>query len=111
MHKSCLQKVLADNVKSIGLCCGAIGIPGFNSREATKMALATVRLWLESNHSSVDCVTFCTYENADYEIHKDLVSSVYFPGSKYHLTNIYTIEKSNTDCAVWKIGSNQYSLC
>ena len=35
------------------------------------MALATVRLWLESNHPSIDCVTFCMYENADCEIYED----------------------------------------
>ena len=61
------------------------------------MALTTVRLWLESNHSSLDHVTFCTYENADYEIYKDLMSTVYFPVSKYNLTNIYMKENSNTD--------------
>ena len=64
------------------------------------MARATLRLWLESNHSSIDCVIFCTLENADYEIHKDLMSTVYFPVSKYHLTNIYTKENSNTGCVV-----------
>ena len=45
--KSCLLKVLA-------FCCGAIDIPGFDLREAAKIALATVRLWLESNHYSID---------------------------------------------------------
>ena len=43
------------------------------------MAQATVRLWLESNHSSIDCVIFCAFENADYEVYKDLMSNVYFP--------------------------------
>ena len=32
--KICLQKVLAYNVKSIAFCCGAIGIPGFDSKKA-----------------------------------------------------------------------------
>ena len=57
-YKSCLQKVLAYNVKSIVFRCGAIDIPGFDPREAAKMALATVRLNLESNHSSIDLVYF-----------------------------------------------------
>ena len=63
------------------------------------MALATVRLRLESNNSSIDRVIFCTFENADYEIYKNLMSNVYFPVSKYHLTNIYLKENSNADCA------------
>ena len=43
-YKSCLQKVLAYIVTSIAFCCGAIEIPGFDPREAAKMALATVRI-------------------------------------------------------------------
>ena len=58
-------------------------------RDKNEMVLATVRLWLESNHSSIDHVIFCTFKNADYEIYKDLIFSVYFPVSKYSLTNIY----------------------
>ena len=99
-YKSCLQKVVVYNVKSVTSSCGAIDFPGFDPREAAKMALATVRLWLESNHSSIDRVIFCTFENADYEIYKDLMSNVYFPVSKYHLTNIYKKENSNTGCVV-----------
>ena len=49
------------------------------------MALATA-FGLESSHSSVDRVIFCTYENAHYEIYKDLMPNVYFPVSKYHFT-------------------------
>ena len=99
-HKSCLQKVLSYNVKSVAFCCRAIGIPGLDPRKAAKMALAAVRLWLESNHSSTDCVIFSTYENVDCEIYKDLMSTVYFPMSKYHLTNFYMKENSNTDSVV-----------
>ena len=75
-YKSCLEKVLAYNLKAIAFCCGTIGIPGFGPREAAKIALTTVRLWLESNHSSIDCVIFWANENADYEIYKDLISTV-----------------------------------
>ena len=67
-----------------------------------KWQFATVRLWLESNHSSIERVIFCANENADYEIYKDLMSTVYFPVSKYHLTNINMKESSNTDYIVNK---------
>ena len=50
-YKSCLQIFLAYDVKSIAFCCGTIGVPRFDPREAVKMALATVKLSLESNHS------------------------------------------------------------
>ena len=64
------------------------------------MILAIVRLWLESTHSSINHAIFWTFENADYEIYKDLMSNVYFPVSKYHWTNIYMKENSNNDCVV-----------
>ena len=94
-YESCLQKVLAYNVKSTAFFCRVIGISGFDPREAAKMALGIVRLWLELNHSSIDCVIFCTHENAEYEIYKDLLSTVYFPVSKYHLTDSVVNVKSN----------------
>ena len=78
----------------------ATGICGFDQSKAAEIALATVRLWPESNHSSVDQVIFCTHENADYEIYKDLMSTVYFPVSKIHLTDNYMRESSNNDCVV-----------
>ena len=99
-YKSCLQNVLTYNIKSIAFCCITTGISEFNQKEAAEVALATVRLWLESNHSSVDRVIFCIYENADYEIYKDLISTVYLPVSKIHLTDNYMKENSNKDCVV-----------
>ena len=45
-YKSCLQKVLTYNAKSIVFWCGAVGIPGFDPQNASKMALATGRPWL-----------------------------------------------------------------
>ena len=63
------------------------------------MILAIVRLWLESTHSSINHAIFCTFENADYEIYKDLMSNVYFLVSKYHWT-IYMKENSNNDYVV-----------
>ena len=70
--KNCLQKVLAENVKSIAFCCVATAIPRFDQKKAAKMKLLTVRLLLEANHSSTDYVIFCTYENADCVIYKAL---------------------------------------
>ena len=55
--------------------------------------------WLESNHSSIDHIIFFTYENADYEIYKALMSTVYFPVS-IPFDYIYMKENSNTDYVV-----------
>ena len=57
-YKSCLQNVLTYNVRSIAFCCVATGASQFDQKKAAEVASATVRLWLESNHPSVDCVIF-----------------------------------------------------
>ena len=75
-YKICLPKVVANNANSVAFCNGAIGVPGCDPRNIAKMALATVRLWLESNHTSINHVVFCPYENADYELYRDLMSTV-----------------------------------
>ena len=59
-YKSCLQNVLTYSVKSIAFCFVGTAIPGFEQKKAVEIAPATVRLWLESNHSSADRVIFCT---------------------------------------------------
>ena len=57
-------------------------------RKAAKMAFATVRLCLGSNHSSIEHVIFfSTYENQDYEIYKDLMATVFF----FNNWDIYSI--------------------
>ena len=98
--KSCLQNAHTYDVKSIVFCCVATGICGFNQRKDAEIALATVRLWLESNRFFVDRVILCTYENSDYEIYKDLMSTIYFPVSKIHSTDSYMKENSNNDRVV-----------
>ena len=70
----------------------------FDPRKAAEMALDTARLWLESNRSSADHVTFCTFENSDYEIYKDLISTVFIPVSKRHLTGNNMKECPNDNC-------------
>ena len=111
-YKSCLLDVLTYDVKSIVFCCVAGGIHGLDLRKAAEIALATVRLRIESNHFPVDCAIFCIYENGDYEIDKNLMSIFYLPVSKIHLTDNYMKENSNNDCAVnVKNIEINYELC
>lgn len=83
-YKSYLQNFLTYDVESIAFCCVTTGIHWFDHKKAVEIALVTVRLWHESNHLSVDGVIVFPYENADYEIHKGLMSCIYFPVSKIH---------------------------
>lgn len=65
-YKNCLEKFVTYNTNFIAFCCLTTGIYGFDQMKATEMALSTVRFWLESNHSSVDHIIFCTHEKGDY---------------------------------------------
>ena len=58
---SCLRNVLSYGIKTVEFCCIATQSFNFNQHEATEVALNTVKVWMGSNHSNVDCVIFCTY--------------------------------------------------
>ena len=57
-YESCLQNILAKNIRSIAFCCISTGIFNFDKRKAAEIALNTVRVWLESNHLCIDRVIF-----------------------------------------------------
>ena len=50
-YESCLHKRLAFDINYIAFCSMATGVHGFDQRKAAKMALATIRHWLESDCS------------------------------------------------------------
>ena len=54
--KACYESCL----RNIAFCCIATGIFDFDRRKAAKIALSTIRNWLESNHVYVDRIIFCT---------------------------------------------------
>lgn len=77
-YESCLHNVLTydrNNIKSIAFCCISTGVFKFDRRKAAEIALNTVRVWLEFNRLSVDRIIFCTYENEDFDIYKELITS------------------------------------
>ena len=77
-YENCLQNVLNYNIRSIAFCCISTGIYGYDSKDAARVALDTVRLWLEKNHQSVNEIVFCTYTSEDYDAYNDFCSK-YFP--------------------------------
>ena len=94
-YESRLQSLSVYNINYIAFWYIQFGILGFDSRKAAQMALKSARPWLESNHTSVDHVIFCTYENSDYEIYKNLMFNVYFLVPECHLSGNNMKEISN----------------
>ena len=52
-YKNCLSSI-SKPVKSIAFPCISTGIYKFDNKEVAKIAIETVRSWLESNHSFVE---------------------------------------------------------
>ena len=85
------------NVKCIAFFCIRTGIAVVDPMKAAEMALSTARILLESNHSFVDPVIFCTCENSDNGMYNDLMSFVYFLVSKFYLTANHMKESPNNN--------------
>ena len=73
-----LQNALAFDLRPIVFFCGRTDIYEFGQRKDDRVALTAVRLWLESNHFSIERVIICTSENVDYDLYKGLISTIYF---------------------------------
>jgi hypothetical protein len=67
-------------LNSIVFPCISTGIFNFPNRKAADIALNTVRTWLEVNSSHIEQIIFCTYEDNDFQIYKELLPE-YFPVS------------------------------
>ena len=80
-YENCLANVLTnDKVKSIVFPCISTGIFKFPNEDAADIALSAVRTWLETYHSQIEQIVFCTYEDGDFKIYQRLISK-YFPTS------------------------------
>lgn len=68
---SCLKLAVKNNIDNIAFCCISTGVFGFPKREASEIAVETVREFLK-NHSIK--VIFNVFGDDDYEIYKRLLS-------------------------------------
>ena len=69
-YRSCLKLAVKNNIDSIAFCCISTGVFGFPKREASEIAVETVREFLK-NHSIK--VIFNVFGDDDYEIYKRLL--------------------------------------
>ena len=77
-YQNCLHNILAYKIKSIIFPCISTGLFNFPNRKAAHIAINTVRRWLEVNSSHIEQIIFCTYEEDDFQIYKELMPE-YFP--------------------------------
>eukprot|EP00755_Sulcionema_specki_P024269 Sspe_Gene.80850::Locus_51311_Transcript_1_1_Confidence_1.000_Length_2866::g.80850::m.80850 len=80
--ESCYREVLKlaeqHRVRSLALCCIAVGIYGFPLISATHIALKAVREWLDSPNNTLDKVIFVVFRDEELWAYQSLLPA-YFP--------------------------------
>ncbi|KAJ1526134.1 hypothetical protein ONE63_009296 [Megalurothrips usitatus] len=79
-YDSCLNLLRNQKLKSIAFPCISTGIYGYPQEAAAKVALKTVRTFMEQNHEEVDRIIFCLFLPTDVAIYENLLQ-VFFPTS------------------------------
>ncbi len=71
-YKTCLDLLVLNELKTIAFCCISTGIFGYPNKPACKVALRTVRDWLETdkNYKKIDRIVFCIFTDVDLEIYE-----------------------------------------
>ncbi len=69
-YRSCLDAAAAEGLRSVAFCCISTGVFGFPQREAARIAVRTVRVWLDE-HSSSMTVVFNVFLAQDEKIYRD----------------------------------------
>lgn len=73
-YRSCLDLVAeVGDIKTVAFCAISTGVFGFPKSEAARIALTTVRDWIDTHPGAVDRVIFNVFSDADLEIYFDAV--------------------------------------
>lgn len=74
-YNSCLNIVKdIDNIKNIVFCCISTGVFGYPKEDAAKIAVKTVKKWMEDNSERELKVVFNVYKDSDEEIYRHILS-------------------------------------
>lgn len=85
-YKNCLKMALENGLESVAFCCISTGVFRFPSELAARIAVETVKNFLdEHKDSSVKKVVFNVFGNKDLEIYKKVLTEV-FPSDTARLT-------------------------
>lgn len=73
-YKSCLNMIKdIDDVKNVVFCCISTGVFGYPKEEAAKIAVNTVKTWMENNPQRELKVVFNVFKESDEEIYKKIL--------------------------------------
>jgi O-acetyl-ADP-ribose deacetylase (regulator of RNase III) len=71
-YRSCLDLAAeTKQIQSIAFCCISTGVFGFPAKPAAKIAVETVRYWLQENPGTINQIIFNVFTENDFELYTD----------------------------------------
>lgn len=77
-YRNCLALMLEHNLRTVAFPCISTGIYGYPNASAAKVALTTVRNFLDKHHQAVDRIIFCLFLEVDVGLYERMMPQ-YFP--------------------------------
>jgi O-acetyl-ADP-ribose deacetylase (regulator of RNase III) len=74
-YRQSLELAEANGLRSIAFPCISAGVFGYPLEEATRIALETIRTWLDEDHS-LDRVVCCCFQDSDAEIYRRTLAAM-----------------------------------
>jgi O-acetyl-ADP-ribose deacetylase (regulator of RNase III) len=74
-YVGCLEKASQKGCRSVAFCCISVGAYRYPLELATRLALSTVKEWLDSNNSDI-LVKFCCYSDTEFSCYQRLASEL-----------------------------------
>ena len=71
-YTSCLDMAASHDLRSIVFCCISTGVFGFPQKEAARIAVNTVRTWLDTGETDMT-VVFNVFSERDEDIYRDIL--------------------------------------
>lgn len=74
-YSQCLNVLKSNGIRSIAFCCISTGVYNYPQESAAKVALSTVKKWLDhpDNQNCIDLVVFNCFLEKDFLIYKSLI--------------------------------------
>lgn len=73
-YSRCMEIAYENKLHSISFCCISTGVYGYPLREASEIAVKTVKEWLKAHEDAEIDVYFCCFNDREYEVYKTLTS-------------------------------------
>eukprot|EP01117_Protostelium_nocturnum_P000653 TRINITY_DN1075_c0_g2_i1.p1 TRINITY_DN1075_c0_g2~~TRINITY_DN1075_c0_g2_i1.p1 ORF type:complete len:512 (+),score=175.90 TRINITY_DN1075_c0_g2_i1:372-1907(+) len=91
-YRTVLDLTVKYGIRSLAFCGISTGIYGYPLKEATEIALKTVREWLNLNSSKVDLVVFCTFLDKEERCYENILPQ-YFPQEGSEFQKVEPVEE------------------